>query len=273
MLPRGVIRRLNDAIASGKIAPDSAWRLCYSRISEDMRAYRNGISLSSLQLPPTNSFISQISPENVSKNGLFGLPLAVKDNFCTDADQFKVSTTCASFSLKEFRPSYSAHVVQLLLESGFSLVGKTNMDEFAMGCGSVDAPLSGPVVNPWSRLTPDGRDRIAGGSSGGSAAAVSAGLCVGSIASDTGGSCRLPSAYCGVTGLKPTYGLLSRHGLIALANCFDTPSLISLEVTDVADMLCACLDTNQPVCDSTLLNLDTNDLTLFRNELKNISCS
>lgn len=121
------------------------------------------------------------------------------------------------------------------------------MDEFAMGSASVENPTHGPVVNPWS---PEGDPRIAGGSSGGSAAAVAAGLAPFALASDTGGSVRNPASLCGVVGLKPTYGLASRQGMIPLANIFDCPSIVATRVSDVSEVrvtfgshICYPLDT------------------------------
>ncbi|CAH8668336.1 unnamed protein product [Dicrocoelium dendriticum] len=150
------------------------------------------------------------------------------------------------------------------------------MDEFAMGCGSTDGQISGPVINPWSCKQLGGaRDYvIAGGSSGGSAAAVSAGLCLAAVASDTGGSARLPAAHCGVVGLKPTYGLLSRHGLIPLVNSLDVPALIASCVSDVAALLASWMNPKDQTArrmDATCIPLSDNQLSIFHHGLTAIA--
>ncbi|VVC87181.1 glutamyl-tRNA(Gln) amidotransferase subunit A, mitochondrial [Leptidea sinapis] len=158
-------------------------------------------------------------------NFLDGITVAVKDNFCTK----DIRTTCASNMLKNFTPTYNATVYSKLMNAGACIVGKTNLDEFAMGSGTVDS-IFGPTHNPWCH----GENcRIPGGSSGGSAVAVSSGACVVAIGSDTGGSTRNPAALCGVVGLKPTYGLVSRHGLIPLVNSMDVPGIMAKKVEDV----------------------------------------
>ncbi|XP_068152080.1 glutamyl-tRNA(Gln) amidotransferase subunit A, mitochondrial [Drosophila tropicalis] len=166
------------------------------------------------------------------KSELDGISIAVKDNFCTA----NVPTTCASRMLQDFVPPYDATVVSRLRQAGTVLLGKTNLDQFAMGAGTLDS-IYGPTKNIWSEDLSEDKWRIAGGSSGGSASAVAAGLCYAAIGSDTGGSTRNPASYCGVVGLKPTYGLVSRHGLIPLVNSMDVPGIFARSVNDCVKVL------------------------------------
>src|SRR6476661_7569535 len=175
-------------------------------------------------------------------------PIAVKDIFCTEG----VPTTAGSRILEGYRPPYTATAVRRLVEAGAPVLGKTNMDEFAMGSSNENSAY-GPVLNPWDR------SRVPGGSSGGSAAAVAGGLAPWAIGTDTGGSIRQPAALCGIVGLKPTYGAISRYGMIAFASSLDQCGPLTRDVTDAA-LLLAALEGRDP-CDSTSVGIGEVRLT------------
>ena len=179
---------------------------------------------------------------------LAGIPLALKDNLCTTG----IETTCSSKILKGFLPPYNATVVDKLQAAGSVFVGKANLDEFAMG-SSTENSAFGASHNPWNL------DAVPGGSSGGSTAAVAAGEAIWALGSDTGGSIRQPAAFCGVVGLKPTYGRVSRYGLIAFASSLDQIGPITKDVRDAA-LLMNVLSGHDPM-DSTSIDRDVPDYT------------
>jgi aspartyl-tRNA(Asn)/glutamyl-tRNA(Gln) amidotransferase subunit A len=187
-----------------------------------------------------NAYLYVADKPNASGGELGGVPLAVKDLFCTEG----VISQSGSKILEGYKPPYTATVVERLQDAGAPLLGKTNQDEFAMGSSNENSAF-GPVSNPWDR------ERVPGGSSGGSAAAVAAGTAPWALGTDTGGSIRQPAAMCGIVGLKPTYGAVSRYGMIAFASSLDQAGPLTRDVTDAA-LLFKHMTSKDP-CDATSL--------------------
>ncbi|XP_071302902.1 glutamyl-tRNA(Gln) amidotransferase subunit A, mitochondrial [Agelaius tricolor] len=242
---RASLRQVSAALKEGRVAPTELCQRCLALIKSTkfLNAYITVAEETALkQAEESEERYKRGQPLGI----LDGIPIAVKDNFNTAG----IETTCASNMLKGYISPYNATVVQKLLDQGAVLLGKTNLDEFAMGSGSTDG-VFGPVRNPWSyskqykeKSVPKSHSEdeesnwvITGGSSGGSAAAVSSFTCFAALGSDTGGSTRNPAAHCGVVGLKPTYGLISRHGLIPLVNSMDVPGILTRCVDDAAVLL------------------------------------
>jgi aspartyl-tRNA(Asn)/glutamyl-tRNA(Gln) amidotransferase subunit A len=203
------------------------------------------------------TWVAGEAPETSSKGPLGGVPLAVKDLFCTEG----VPSQAGSRILEGYLPPYTATVVRKLAEAGAPLLGKTNQDEFAMGSSNENSGY-GPVLNPWDRT------RVPGGSSGGSAAAVAAGLAPWALGTDTGGSIRQPAALCGIVGLKPTYGAVSRYGMIAFASSLDQAGPLTRDVTDAALLFSKMVGCDP--CDSTSLEFPEAVKLPARTDLKGV---
>ncbi len=234
-----------SALDNGVISPEELIDALYERIGRVEEKIRAFISLNTERSLPQAHVTGD---KQGNGRTLLGIPIAVKDNICTKG----VRTTCSSKILENFVPPYESTVTQALKDQGYVLAGKTNLDEFAMG-SSTENSAFGATKNPWDP------GRVPGGSSGGSAAAVAADECMAALGSDTGGSIRQPAAFCGVVGLKPTYGRVSRFGLVAFASSLDQIGPLTKNVKDAA-ILMNIISGHDP-CDSTSANLPVPDFT------------
>lgn len=232
---------LKKLFASGKAAPEALLDQVFSRIEK--------IDTKLKAFVRSDKTKAAKSLESRNRSGkLSGIPVLIKDNICVKGEE----TTCSSKILAGFKPPYDATVVKRLEDAGAVLIGKANMDEFAFG-SSCETSCYGPTRNPWDI------SRIPGGSSGGSASAVASDQTIAALGSDTGGSIRQPAALCGVVGLKPTYGRVSRYGLIAFASSLDQIGPITKDVEDSALILEAIAGYDE--MDSTSVDLPVPDYT------------
>jgi aspartyl-tRNA(Asn)/glutamyl-tRNA(Gln) amidotransferase subunit A len=221
------------AIADGELSAEELFEAYRGRAAADRAAGEQGLNCFTWVAP-------EGPPADAASGPLAGLPIAVKDLFCTK----DVPSQSGSRILEGYLPPYTSTAVERLTGAGARLLAKTNQDEFAMGSSNENSAY-GPVRNPWART------RVPGGSSGGSAAAVAAGLAPWALGTDTGGSIRQPAALCGVVGLKPTYGAVSRYGMIAFASSLDQAGPIARDVRDAALALSQMV--GQDPCDATSL--------------------
>lgn len=240
--------QLSAAIKEGNTTAVEVAEAVLARIEEEDKKYNCYVTVDREgALAQAKKVQAQI--EAGTLNGpLAGVPVALKDNLCTEG----LLTTCASKILYNFVPTYTAEAVKNLSKAGAVILGKTNMDEFAMG-STTETSAYGPTRNPRNP------EHVPGGSSGGSAAAVAAGECIYAIGSDTGGSIRQPASYCGVVGMKPTYGTVSRYGLIAYGSSLDQIGPLTKDVTDCAAVLEALSSHDEK--DSTSIARDDTDFT------------
>jgi aspartyl-tRNA(Asn)/glutamyl-tRNA(Gln) amidotransferase subunit A len=198
----------------------------FARISETDHRLRAYITLDRESAENAARTADQLLKQGKAPSPVAGIPIALKDNFLTRG----LRTTCGSNMLSEFMPPYDAAAVEKLRTGGAVIIGKTNLDEFAMGSSAENSAFF-PTRNPWDI------ERVPGGSSGGSAAAVAGDECIAALGTDTGGSIRQPAAFCGIVGLKPTYGRVSRYGIIAFASSMDQVGPLTKEVRDAALLL------------------------------------
>jgi aspartyl-tRNA(Asn)/glutamyl-tRNA(Gln) amidotransferase subunit A len=240
------IDEIHRQYLTGEATPSEITRAALDRIEESQERLNAFITVDRGGALRRAAEMDAGIKDAVRTNPLAGIPAAVKDNMCTEG----LRTTCGSRILGNYLPPYTATAVARLSEAGAIIVGKTNMDEFAMGSSTENSSF-GPVHNPWNE------EYVPGGSSGGSGVAVAAGLVPIALGSDTGGSIRLPASFCGIVGLKPTYGRVSRYGLVAFASSLDQIGPLARNARDAARTLGVISGRDR--FDSTSANVDVPD--------------
>ena len=240
------IDEIHRQYLTGEATPSEITRAALDRIEESQERLNAFITVDRGGALRRAAEMDAGIKDAIRTNPLAGIPVAVKDNMCREG----LRTTCGSRILGNYLPPYTATAVARLSEAGAIIVGKTNMDEFAMGSSTENSSF-GPVHNPWNE------EYVPGGSSGGSAVAVAAGLVPIALGSDTGGSIRLPASFCGIVGLKPTYGRVSRYGLVAFASSLDQIGPLARNARDAARTL-GVISGRDPF-DSTSANVEVPD--------------
>lgn len=235
-------------IKSGELTVKEAVEAAFSQIESVESEVHSFVTLDKEGALKRAEEVQKLIDDGSLSGPLAGVPVAIKDNMCTEG----MLTTCSSKILENFNPTFTAEAVKNLEEAGAVIIGKTNMDEFAMG-STTETSYYGVTKNPWNL------NHVPGGSSGGSCAAVAAQECAYALGSDTGGSIRQPSSFCGVVGIKPTYGTVSRYGLIAYGSSLDQIGPVAKDVTDCATILEAIASYDPK--DSTSVKRESYDFT------------
>ena len=251
---------LGKKIKAGEVSVAEAAKACMDSIERYDSEYNCFVTVADREGVMKQAEEIQKKIDNGELTGpLAGVPVAIKDNMCLNG----MLTTCSSKILSNFVPTYTSEAVEKLIEVGMVIVGKTNMDEFAMG-STTETSYYGETKNPWDK------NKVPGGSSGGSAAAVAAEEVVCALGSDTGGSIRQPASFCGVTGIKPTYGRVSRYGLIAYGSSLDQIGVLANSVKDTATVFDAIRGVDEH--DQTSVDFDFGNIsdTLSQTDIKGL---